>query len=133
MGTDPAQTVREIEQARERISTNIRELEDRLPAPAAVAKRAGSILFGGGAISSVVWFFIRRMRSKRAAAKAAKAGKLTTQAQTVVQLIPERWAQVAADGRGRAWAAGMGSAMILLEMAELRRLRSLNKALSARL
>ncbi len=129
MGTETAQTVKEIEQARERISNNLRQLEGRLPSPVQAAKRAGTVAVGGGAGGGILWFAVRRLMKKRAKRKQVVVSSAPVQA--IVQLVPERWASAVADGRGRAWAAGMGSALILLELMELRRLRSLNKALVA--
>lgn len=128
MGTETAQTVKEIEEARERITHNIRELEGRIPSSAQVAQRAGRVALGGGVGGTFVYFVVRRMR-KRRAAKVTQ--KMTPQVNTVVQLLPEGWARALMDGRARAWAGGLISAMLLLELAELRRLRSINKALTA--
>jgi hypothetical protein len=127
MGESSAETVREIEDIRERLDADARELQERLPAPAAWAKRLAGLAVGGGMGGTVFWFAVRRVRSKR------KAKAEAERARAVVQLLPDRWSTAVSealeDGRWRAWAAGLAGAWMMFRLAELRQLRRLNRAL----
>ena len=48
MGKSSAETVREIEDTRDRLESEIRELEGRLPQPAVWGKRLIGVAAGGG-------------------------------------------------------------------------------------
>jgi hypothetical protein len=124
-----AQTVREIEQTRERLGTHLQELEERLPAGTTVRKVAGFAL-GGGAGTTIFWFAVRRMRARRAAA-AAKAP-----VRMVVNMLPDDVAKsmrkAIDDGEWKGWVAGIGTAWVLFRLAELRQLRKMRTAMIAR-
>jgi hypothetical protein len=130
MGESAAQTVKEIEQVRDRLDGEIRELEDRLP-PAHVAKKiAGGLLVGGS--GTVFWWAMRRVRSRKS--KKRKADGRTVEA--IVQVVPDRWAKGVADAmadgswqRPAAYAAG---AWAIFKVAEVRQLRRMNRMLAAR-
>lgn len=133
MGENSAQTVTEIEQTRERIEHNLRELTERLPPPAVLGKRAAGVLIGGGVGGTIALTAIRRMRRRRAKRKARHTDRTT-----VIQLIPDRWAEsvgngriakAVKDGEWKGWAAGAGVAWFVMRTAELRRMRNLNRAL----
>jgi hypothetical protein len=127
MGQTTAETVREIEQTRGRLETEIRELESRLPSPARWTKRLIGIAVGGGTSGAIFWFVVRRIRGK------AKAKKEARRAETVVQVLPERWAEALSenleDGQWRQWAAIAGGAWLLIRLVELRQLRKMNRAI----
>jgi hypothetical protein len=131
MGESAAQTVREIEETRGRLETDIRELEDRLPSPAVWTKRMIGLAVGGGVGGALFWFTVRRARKRRKVAKAAEAARV----QAVVQVLPEEWAEKVADffedDRWKGWAAAGVGAWALFRLAELRQLRRMNRSLLA--
>jgi hypothetical protein len=127
MGESATETVREIEQTRDRLEDEFRELEQRLPAPGRWAKRLIGVAVGGGVGGSAFWFAVRKLRKRR------KQKAPQQQLQAVVNVVPERWAQgVSAaleDGRWKGWAAAAGGAWVLFRLAEIRQLRRMNRAL----
>ena len=128
MGTSSAETVREIEDTRDRIEAEIRELEDRLPRPAVWTKRVLGVAVGGGLGGTLFWFGAKRIRKRRSA-------KQPQQVQAVVQVRPEgvgrRVSEAVESGQVRTWAIGIGAAWVVLRLAELRQLRRMNRALVA--
>jgi hypothetical protein len=131
MGKSAAETVREIEETRERLDADIAELHDRLPAPAVWGKRLLGVAFGGGVAGSMFWFGVKRLRKRRKEEKARKEA-----VQAVVQVVPERWVQAVSDavdqGTWKAWAGGLAGAWLLFRLAELRQMRRMNRALVSR-
>ena len=129
MGTSSAETVREIEDTRDRLETEIRELEHRMPSPAVWTKRLVGVAVGGGVSGTVFWFGVKRLRKRRT----AKQQQVVVPA--VVQVLPEgvgeRIAGAFENGQARTWAVGIGAAWIVLRLAELRQLRRMNRALVA--
>jgi len=95
MGANAAETVREIEEVRDRLQSDVEVLEERLPAPAILAKRAAGIALGGGLAGAGFWFLAQRM------------------------------AERLDDERVKRWALAAGGAWILFRLAELRQLRKL--------
>lgn len=65
MGKTAADTVREIEETRSRLDSDLRELETRVPAPAVWAKRIVGVAVGGGVVTTAILTLVRRMRSSR--------------------------------------------------------------------
>jgi hypothetical protein len=134
MGQGSAQTVKEIEETRGRLETEIRELEGRLPRPAVWTKRLAGVAVGGGAAGTAFWFLVRRRRKKKE--KRSEQIVRSQPVQTVIRVLPEDWSKkvsdVMEDGRWRPWAVGIGGAWILFRLAELRQLRRMNQALIAR-
>lgn len=61
MGEAADQKMKEIEETRARLEGDIRELEERMPAPARTAKK----VLGAVATSSVVLGFLARRRKKK--------------------------------------------------------------------
>lgn len=119
--------MKEIEETRARLDSEIRELEQRLPAPAVWAKRLMGLAVGGGAGGAVFWFAVKRLRRRR------EEKVEEEQVRAVVNVLPERWAEslsgVIEDGRWKPWAAMAGGAWLLFRLAELRQLRRLNRTL----
>lgn len=134
MGESAAQTVEEIEDLRNRLDGEVQVLQERLPAPAVWGKRLVGVAVGGGLAGSAFWFVARRVRSSRSSTPSSEA------MQTVIQLVPDRWAgdmeerisAVVEEGTWRPWAAAMAGAWFLFRMAELRQLRRMNMALVRR-
>ena len=129
MGESSAQTVREIEDTRDRLEAEIRELEGRLPQPAVWGKRLIGVVAGGGVGGTLFWFGVRRIRKRRKAKQKARP------VQAVIQVLPEEWTKrvgsVLENGQAKNWAIGIGGAWLVLRLAELRQLRRMNKALLA--
>ena len=67
MGQAAARKVTEIEEARQRLEQDLRELEDRMPAALRSVKSLVGVLLG----SAVMALVLRRVRSKRSDRKPA--------------------------------------------------------------
>ena len=129
MGQSTAQTVREIEETRDRLDAELRELEQRMPQPAVWAKRAVGFVLGGGTAATLGLVLLRRRKKK-------KEKQESRPVQAVIQVLPDRWADEVSkrleDGTWQAWAAGAAGLYVLFRLAELRQLRRMNRALIAR-
>jgi hypothetical protein len=129
MGETAAETVREIEATRHRLDEEIRQLEERLPAPAVWGKRLVGVALGGGVGGTAFWYLLRRLRRRRAEARRPLTPPAT------VQLVPDRWAESVGraleSGRWRLWVAGGAAVWVLLRAVELRQLRRVSRALAA--
>ncbi len=128
MGESAAETVREIEETRDRLDGELRALEDRLPRPAVWTKRIAGVAIGGGVAGAAFWFLVRRRRAKRVPSTSANV-------QAVVHVLPEglaaRLEHAVEDGRWRGTAMGVAGVWLALRLAELRQLRRMNRALLA--
>lgn len=124
MGQDAAQTVKEIEEIRGRLSADIEELQERMPAPAVWGKRALGALVGGGVVASAAWFLLRRRRSK--------ARRQQPSVEAVINLLPDdvarRVAEKLDDEQVKRWLTIAGGAWVLFKLAELRQLRRMRTA-----
>ena len=108
MGQSSAETVREIEDIRDRIESNVRELEDRLPQPAVWAKKAVGIAVGGGVGAIVLRSLVKR------AGKKAKG----------------RFSREDDEGGGTAskvWLGALTLAVIGMGVVQIRQLQRLNR------
>lgn len=127
MGQNAAATVREIEDIRDRLDAEMRELERRLPQPVVWAKRAVGVAVGGGVTGLVLMSALRRRRKKR------RAVKRTEVIRPVVQVVPqdtaERLSALFADDRWKPWAAAGAGVWLAMRLLELRQLRQLNRRL----
>ncbi len=65
MGQGSAETVREIETIRNRIESNVRELERRVPQPELWLKRFIGAAIGGGMAATILGSVLWRMRVSR--------------------------------------------------------------------
>ena len=130
MGQNAAQTVREIEETRDRLDADLRELESRLPSAAVWTKRAIGMVVGGGIGATAFLFAVRRLRKRK------KEKVPQTQVQAVINVLPEGVAQSISDaiedGRWKQWAGFAVGAWALVRLAELRQLRKMNRALVVR-
>ena len=126
MGESAAQTVREIEATRGRLEEDLRELEQRLPAPARVAKKVAGIAVGGGVSGALFWFGVKRIRKRREQKAAAKRAE-----QVVLKVVPDQWAEAVTraveDGQWKGIAAAAGAVWLVMRLAELRQLRRMNR------
>jgi hypothetical protein len=130
MGQSTAETVREIEDTRDRIESSFRELEERLPRPAVWTKRLVGVAVGGGVGGTLFWFGARRLRNRKKKKEIAQA---IVPVQTVVKVLPDRWTEKLSnaleDGEWKGWAVLVGGAWALFRLAELRQLRRMNRVL----
>jgi hypothetical protein len=128
MGESAAQSVREIEDVRDRLDGELRELEERLP-PARTVKRTAAIFFTG-TTGTVTWWMIRRARNRKKKKEEARTMN------AVVQIVPDRWAKQVAEaleeGSWQRPAAYAGGAYLIFKLAELRQLRRMNRMLASR-
>lgn len=128
MGENSAQTVREIEQVRDRLDGEIRELEDRLPA-AHVTKRIAAAMLTG-TTGTVTFWAIRRVKQRRRRKKEPQAVR------AVVQVLPDRVAkqmsEMVEDGSWKRPAAYAAGAWAVMKLAEVRQLRKMNRMLASR-
>jgi hypothetical protein len=132
MGQATAETVRQIEDTRDRLEDEIRELEDRLPRPAVWAKR---VALGSGVVGATTLFLLRRRnKKKKERVQEVKAVALQP-VQTVVRVLPERWekrvGKAVEDEEWKGWLTLAGGAWLLFKLAELRQLRRMNRAVIA--
>ena len=127
MGTNAAETVREIEETRDRIEAEIRELEGRLPKPAVWTKRLAGVAVGGGVGGTLFWFGVRRIRKRR------KTKEQQAPVNAVIQVLPEgvseRVSAAIENGQVKTWALGIGAAWLVVRLAEIRQLRKMNRQL----
>jgi hypothetical protein len=132
MGQSSAQTVKEIEETRDRLDSQIRVLEDRMPRPALWAKRLAGVAAGGGAAGTAFWFLARRRR-KQKAEKVMQTAFVPVQ--TVIRVLPEDWGKRVGksleNGEWKGWVTMGAGAWVLLRLAELRQLRRMNRVLIA--
>jgi hypothetical protein len=131
MGQSSAATVREIEDIRDRLEVEMRELERRMPQPALWTKRLAGVVVGGGLGAILVTRLLKRARDRRRPKRVADARPV----QAVVQLVPEdvadRVAVALEDGRWKQWAAAGAGVWLAVRLLELRQMRRLNRQLVA--
>ena len=122
----------EIEATRERLDAEIQELEHRLPPPARWAKRIAGVAFGGGVAGSAFWFGLRKVRGRK---KRKKQRLDPDRVQTVVQVLPDEWADRVSgameDGQWKLWVGAIAGLWVLLRLTQVRQLRRMNRALVA--
>jgi hypothetical protein len=132
MGQSSTETVKEIEHIRGRLEDEIRELEDRLPRPARWAKRLAGVAVGGGVAGTALMMVVRRVRKR---GKPKRRPVRESVPETVVHVIPERWAarfeEALQSDRLKTLAGAAAAAWLVLRLAELRQLRRVNRALIA--
>lgn len=131
MGQSAAETVREIEDVRRELDGKVRELEHRLPAPAALVKRVAGIAFGGGLSGTLFWFAVRRVRNRRGRAqrklvrderKPARDDRVTVIELAVPALPPQ----------ARPWLYGAAAVWTVVRLGQIRATRRTNALLAQR-
>ena len=128
MGENSAQTVREIEEVRDRLDGEIRELEERLP-PVHVTKKIAAAALTG-TTGTVTFWAIKRVRQRRRKKKEPETVR------AVVQVLPDRLGRqvsdMVEDGSWKRPAAYAAGAWALMKIAEVRQLRKMNRMLASR-
>jgi hypothetical protein len=126
MGESAAQTVREIEETRTQLDTDLRELERRLPAPVTWGKRIAGLAVGGGIGGTMFWFGAKRLRKRRKDKAAQERAP-----QAIVQVIPSQWAEKVGSalegGEWKGWLLLAGAGWLVLRLAEIRQLGRMNR------
>ena len=137
MGEGSAATVREIEDTRERLDAQIRALEERMPEPARMAKKAAGVAVAGGATTTALVFFLKRRKKKKA--KDPERILKDANVATVIKVFPDDFGKDMSkkigksmeDGEWKGWVAIAGGTWVVLRLLEIRQLRRMNKALLA--
>ena len=124
MGQTSLETVREIEETREKLEGKLLALEERMPALTPV-KRLVGIAVGGGMGGSIFWFVVKRIRRRKKKNEAPPVN-------AVINLVPDGIAQkmqsAMEDERAKQYAIGFLALWVLLKLAEIRQLRALRRA-----
>jgi hypothetical protein len=127
MGQRSLETVREIEETREKLEGKLLALEERMPALTPV-KRAVGVAVGGGVGGTAFWFMVKRARSR----KRKKQEQTVQPVNAVINLVPENWAtkleEMMEGERTKQVAIGAFAVWALLKIAEIRQLRALRRA-----
>ena len=126
MGQSSVETVKEIEETREKLEGKLLALEERMPA-LTPAKRVVGLAVGGGVGGPVFWFVVKRARRHRKEKKQA-----VQPVNAVINLVPDNVAakvgEMMEDDRAKQIAIGAFAVWVLLKLAELRQLRALRRA-----
>ncbi len=134
MGQGADQTVRQIEEARARLGTELQEFEDRLQARPPTARRAMLPIVGAVVATGAAVLVVRGVR-RRAKAKAAAQ---RFPARIVGRVLPGRVSKaISKKSEDERWkllalAAGVGGVWTAVRLAELRQLRRLNRTLAVK-
>jgi hypothetical protein len=125
MGERSLETVREIEETREKLEGKLLALEERMPALTPV-KRVVGVAVGGGMGGTVFWFIVKRARARR------KKKQAVQPVNAVINLVPEGWAakveEMMEGERTKQVAIAAFGVWVLLKIAEIRQLRALRRA-----
>jgi len=127
MGASAAETVKEIEETRTRLDSEVKELERRLPA-APVLKRVAYTLAGGGMGGTAFWFVAKRLRGRRKAKQEEEAAKAVA---SVASLAPTLQ-RLVKDEETKGWLIIAGGIWVVLRMIEIRQLRKQTTMLRVR-
>lgn len=127
MGQSADQTVRQIEDTRDRLGTELRELEDRVSDRVSTGRRAVVPIAGAVAATGAAWLVVRGLR-KRARASARK--------NVIRRIVPGRLgkslSQTLENEPWKLWVTAAGGVWVTVRLAELRQLRRLNRTLVVR-
>jgi hypothetical protein len=122
MGEGSTETVKEIEDVRDRLGDQIQELEGRLSGVPSSAKKTG-VGVAGGLAGLLVLRGIRRRIKKR------RASKIESSLESAADLVPEGLREAVEERDWRFWAGVAAGAIVLFRLVEVRQLRKINKAL----
>jgi hypothetical protein len=124
MGQRSLETVKEIEQTREKLEGKLLALEERMPA-LTPAKRAVGVAVGGGLGGTMFWFVVKRARARKRKKQAVQP------VNAVINLVPENWAakveEMMEGERTKQVAIAAFGLWVLLKFAEIRQLRALRR------
>ena len=123
MGQTSLETVREIEETREKLEGKLLALEERMPALTPV-KRLVGVAVGGGMGGSLFWFVVKRIRRR----KKNEAQPVNAVINLVPENIAEKLQNAMEDERAKQYAIGLLALWLLLKLAEIRQLRALRRA-----
>ena len=122
MGEGSTETVKEIEDVRDRLGDQIQEFEGRLSGtPSTVKKAAGGA--AGGLAALLLFRGVRRRMKRR------RASKIEASIESAAELVPEKIREAVEDKDWKFWAGVAAGAIVLFRLAELKQLRRINKAL----
>ena len=130
MGQSTDQTVRAIDDTRDRLGEEIAELEGRVQQRAAASRRALIPVAGAVAAAGAAWLTVRTIRRR------SKRTKRTLPVKVLGKVLPDRVTDSIAETlESDGWKLGLAAAggiWVLVRMAELRQLRRLNRTLVVR-
>jgi hypothetical protein len=128
VGQRSLETVKQIEETREKLEGKLLALEERMPALTPV-KRVVGLALGGGMGGTVFWVIVKRARARKKKKEAAQS------VNAVINLVPdniaEKMGKALEDERTKQYALGFLALWVLLKLAELRQLRALRRAQTA--
>ena len=128
MGQSTDQTVRQIEEARDRLGEDLRELEDRLPKQLPTARRALIPVGSAVAATGATWLVVRGVRRRIQARRKPRT--------LIDRLIPTGMTKSVSrtfdDDGWKFVAVAAGGVWLAVRLAELRQLRRLNRTLAVR-
>ena len=126
--------MRQIEEARERLGTELQEFEDRLQDRLPTARRtvlpiAGAVVATGAAV-----LVIRGVRQRAKAKAAAQRFPARIIGRVLSARAGKATSKTSEDDRWKLWAlaAGIGGVWTAVRLAELRQLRRLNRTLAVK-
>ena len=122
MGQTSAETVREIEQTRDRLEGELRMLEDRLPSPAALARRAGVV--AGGAAVAVAGLVTVRALMRRREPEPSLPPALRAVTSKLPDSVAQRVTSVRFEDARRALSLAVLGVTLMARIAEWRRARA---------
>jgi hypothetical protein len=132
MGQSADRTVRQIEEARERLGAEIQEFEDRLQDRLPTARRAVLPIAGAVVATGAAVLIVRGVRQRAKARAAAQRFP----AKVIGRVLPGRagkpTSKTSEDDRWKLWALAAGGVWAAVRLAELRQLKRLNRTLVVR-
>lgn len=116
MGESAAETLKEIDETRERLGEQLEELEERVPA--AATARWLLRLAAGGLGGTVAWFVLRRLRNGRSIETRPEV--VVPPLHVSVQLVPREWVRALETPRGQALVGAAAAGWLFLKLMALR-------------
>ena len=122
MAESTGETLKEIEEIRERMQAEVGALEDRLPKPPGGVRGIAGAVVAAGAGLLVLKAVARRRKNK-------KTARIQQKLESAREKVPEQVRETLDEADWRAFAIVAGAAGLLFRLVELRQLRRINKAL----